>query len=54
VGSGLRQRKSQAADFNAEDSPRTTQNILADVEQILKLGIRMIKIHRPTSFFFSK
>jgi predicted TIM-barrel fold metal-dependent hydrolase len=27
--------------------PRTSQNILADVEQILRLGIRMIKIHLP-------
>jgi len=32
--------------------PRTTQNILADVEQILKLGIRMIKIHPPHQLLF--
>jgi len=27
--------------------PRHTTNVLADVEQILRLGIRMIKIHPP-------
>jgi uncharacterized protein len=32
--------------------PRTTQNILADVEQILRLGIRMIKIHPPHQLLF--
>jgi predicted TIM-barrel fold metal-dependent hydrolase len=32
--------------------PRTTQNILADVEQILTLGIRMIKIHPPHQLLF--
>ena len=32
--------------------PRTTQNILADVEQILKFGIRMIKIHPPHQLLF--
>lgn len=32
--------------------PRTSQNILADVEQILKLGIRMIKIHPPHQLLF--
>ncbi len=32
--------------------PRTTQNILVDVEQILKLGIRMIKIHPPHQLLF--
>ena len=32
--------------------PRTSQNILADVEQILTLGIRMIKIHPPHQLLF--
>jgi uncharacterized protein len=32
--------------------PRTSQNILADVEQILQLKIRMIKIHPPHQLLF--
>jgi predicted TIM-barrel fold metal-dependent hydrolase len=32
--------------------PRHTQNIMADVEQLLKLGIRMIKIHPPHQLLF--
>ena len=32
--------------------PRHTSNILADVEQILRLGIRMIKIHPPHQLLF--
>jgi len=32
--------------------PRHTPNILADVEHILKLGIRMIKIHPPHQLLF--
>jgi uncharacterized protein len=32
--------------------PRHTTNILADVEQLLRLGIRMIKIHPPHQLFF--
>jgi predicted TIM-barrel fold metal-dependent hydrolase len=50
------------ADYVKEDSrrliscgslhPRHTTNILADVEQILKLEIRMIKIHPPHQLLF--
>jgi predicted TIM-barrel fold metal-dependent hydrolase len=32
--------------------PRHTANILADVEQFLRLGIRMIKIHPPHQLLF--
>lgn len=32
--------------------PRTSKNILADVEQILRLKIRMIKIHPPHQLLF--
>jgi predicted TIM-barrel fold metal-dependent hydrolase len=32
--------------------PRHTTNIMADVEQILRLGIRMIKIHPPHQLLF--
>jgi len=32
--------------------PRHTTNIMADVEQLLKLGIRMIKIHPPHQLLF--
>jgi predicted TIM-barrel fold metal-dependent hydrolase len=32
--------------------PRHTTNILADVERILRLGIRMIKIHPPHQLLF--
>lgn len=32
--------------------PRHTTNILADVEQLLRLGIRMIKIHPPHQLLF--
>ena len=32
--------------------PRHTSNVLADVEQILRLGIRMIKIHPPHQLLF--
>src|SRR4030081_2385513 len=32
--------------------PRNSTNILADVEQILRLGIRMIKIHPPHQLLF--
>jgi predicted TIM-barrel fold metal-dependent hydrolase len=32
--------------------PRNTNNILADVEQILRLGIRMIKIHPPHQLLY--
>jgi len=32
--------------------PRHTHNIMADVEQLLKLGIRMIKIHPPHQLLF--
>ena len=32
--------------------PRHTKNILADVERILRLGIRMIKIHPPHQLLF--
>jgi hypothetical protein len=32
--------------------PRHTKNILADVEHILRLGIRMIKIHPPHQLLF--
>lgn len=32
--------------------PRTSVNILADVEQILRLGIRMIKIHPPHQLLY--
>jgi predicted TIM-barrel fold metal-dependent hydrolase len=32
--------------------PRHTSNIMADVEHVLKLGIRMIKIHPPHQLFF--
>ncbi len=50
------------ADYVKEDSsrllscgslhPRHTTNVLADVEQILRLGIRMIKIHPPHQLLF--
>ena len=50
------------ADYVKEDSrrllscgslhPRHTTNVLADVEQILRLGLKMIKIHPPTSCCF--
>jgi predicted TIM-barrel fold metal-dependent hydrolase len=32
--------------------PRYTSNILADVEHILRLGMRMIKIHPPHQLFY--
>ena len=32
--------------------PRHTANVLADVEQLLRLGIRMIKIHPPHQLLF--
>ena len=32
--------------------PRHTRNIMADVEQLVKLGIRMIKIHPPHQLLF--
>lgn len=32
--------------------PRHTKNILADVEQILRMGIRMIKIHPPHQLLY--
>jgi len=32
--------------------PRHTTNIMADVEHILRLGIRMIKIHPPHQLLF--
>ena len=32
--------------------PRHTRNVLADVEQLLRLGIRMIKIHPPHQLLF--
>src|SRR4051812_37970452 len=32
--------------------PRNSNNILADVEQILRLGIRMIKIHPPHQLLY--
>src|SRR5574341_2166058 len=32
--------------------PRHTRNVLADVEQVLRLGIRMIKIHPPHQLLF--
>jgi uncharacterized protein len=32
--------------------PRHTRNILADVEQLLRLGIRMIKIHPPHQLLY--
>jgi len=32
--------------------PRHTTNVLADVEQLLRLGIRMIKIHPPHQLLF--
>src|SRR5579864_1558825 len=32
--------------------PRHTQNIMADVEQLVKLGIRLIKIHPPHQLLF--
>jgi predicted TIM-barrel fold metal-dependent hydrolase len=32
--------------------PRHTTNVLADVEQILRLGIRMIKIHPPHQLLY--
>jgi len=32
--------------------PRHTKNILADVEEILRLGIRMIKIHPPHQLLY--
>ena len=32
--------------------PRHTNNVLADVEQIVRLGIRMIKIHPPHQLLF--
>lgn len=32
--------------------PRHTKNVLADVEQVLRLGIRMIKIHPPHQLLF--
>ena len=32
--------------------PRHTTNVLADMEQILRLGIRMIKIHPPHQLLF--
>ena len=32
--------------------PRQTTNVMADVEQILRLGIQMIKIHPPHQLLF--
>ena len=32
--------------------PRHTTNVLADVEQILRLGLKMIKIHPPHQLLF--
>ena len=32
--------------------PRHTSNVLADVEQILRLGLKMIKIHPPHQLLF--
>jgi predicted TIM-barrel fold metal-dependent hydrolase len=32
--------------------PRHTKNVLADMEQVLRLGIRMIKIHPPHQLLF--
>lgn len=32
--------------------PRHTQNVLADVEQIVRLGIRLIKIHPPHQLLY--
>ena len=32
--------------------PRHTANVLADVEQILQLGLKMIKIHPPHQLLF--
>src|SRR5438445_13602319 len=32
--------------------PRHTTNVLADVEHILRLGLRMIKIHPPHQLLF--
>jgi predicted TIM-barrel fold metal-dependent hydrolase len=32
--------------------PRHSANIMADIEQLLRLGIRMIKIHPPHQLFF--
>jgi len=32
--------------------PRHTANVLADVEQLLRLGIRMIKIHPPHQLLY--
>ena len=32
--------------------PRHTQNIMADVEQLVKLGIRLIKIHPPHQLLY--
>ncbi len=32
--------------------PRHTQNIMADVEQLVRLGIRLIKIHPPHQLLF--
>ncbi|PYV98875.1 MAG: metal-dependent hydrolase [Acidobacteria bacterium] len=32
--------------------PRHTSNVMADVEQLLRLGIRMIKIHPPHQLLF--
>jgi uncharacterized protein len=50
------------ADYVKEDSkrllscgslhPRHTANILADVEQLIRLGIRMIKIHPPHQLLY--
>lgn len=50
------------ADYVKEDSrrllscgslhPRHTSNVLADVEQILRLGLQMIKIHPPHQLLF--
>ncbi|MBI3475716.1 MAG: amidohydrolase [Acidobacteria bacterium] len=34
-------------------NPKTSTNIMADVEQILRLGIRMIKIHPPHQLLYS-
>ena len=52
----------QYADYVKEDPkrllscgslhPRHTTNVLADMEQILRLGIRMIKIHPPHQLLF--
>lgn len=50
------------ADYTREDPrrlipcgsihPRHTRNVLADMEQILRLGIRMIKIHPPHQLLY--